>query len=69
MMKKEQYEEITEFIKNYPRLAVECQNALKYKFPEVSPMTLGSILSKSGQNKSKQFHFKYSQRGWEFLER
>lgn len=62
MMRKEKYNEITEYIKNYRGLSIDCQEDMKKQFPDVSPRTLGSILSKSGQNKLRQFHYKLSQK-------
>jgi hypothetical protein len=68
MMKKEKYNEIMDFIRNYPGLAIDCEKDLKEKFQEIDPHTLGSILGRFGQNRIKGNYYRLAQRATQFLQ-
>lgn len=68
MMKREKYNEIMDFIKSYPGLAIDCERELKLKYQDLDPHTLGSILGRFGQNKIKMNHYKITQRAAHLLQ-
>jgi hypothetical protein len=52
------YNNIIDFLRNYKGLAIECEEQLAKKFPDIQFDTLKSIMSKHGQNLIKTFFSK-----------
>lgn len=63
----EQYSEIQQFINKFRGLSIDCNRELLKKFPQHSPETLGSILSREVQQRLRQSHGKISARGEDLL--
>lgn len=56
ILKEDVYSQIVDFILNYKDLAIQCEEDLEKKFPDVPLKTLKSIISKQGQNLTKTFY-------------
>lgn len=68
IIKQDVYSNIVDCIRNYGGLAVECEEELTKRFPDVPLDTLRSILSKQGQNSLKHLHYKFSNRAHQLLD-